>query len=69
MAVAQQHQVLQFGQSEVPPEMNMMGVAPSDRPITTGEPATAVAYCGGPEQVRWHGVLRARTTRSCSQPG
>ena len=70
VTVAQQHQILQLGQPEMPPEMNMMGVTPGDRTITTrrtGNHHRVLRWPGTGSPARC--VLLARTTRSCSRHG
>ena len=59
VAIAQQHQVLEFGQTEVAPVVDVVGVAPGDLAVTAGEPAATIAHRGGPEQIDRHGTGRS----------
>jgi hypothetical protein len=54
VAVAQQHQVLQLGQAEVAPVVDVVGVAPGDLAVAAGEPAPTITNGDSAEQIDRH---------------
>ena len=58
VAVAQQHQVVEFGGAHVSPVVDVLGVAPGDFAIATRVAAASIARGHGTEQIGWNGARR-----------
>ena len=59
VAVAEQYEVFEFGEAEVSPVVDVVGVAPGDVAVASGVAAAAVACGDSAEQIGGHGACRS----------